>query len=81
EGNKFVGKPAAFGEQQSAEYNTKRYHQPSDEYTDAMDFSSNVKLAKFGIALGWKAAEQPKLVEWLAGDEFEAARKASRSKQ
>ncbi|MEO6119406.1 MAG: M28 family peptidase [Terriglobales bacterium] len=77
EGNKFVGKPAAYGEQQSAEYNTKRYHQPSDEYTDAMDFSSNVKLAKFGIALGWKAAEQPKLVEWLAGDEFEAARKAS----
>jgi Zn-dependent M28 family amino/carboxypeptidase len=77
EGNKFVGKPASFGEEKSAEYNAKRYHQPSDEFNPAMDFSSNVKLAKFGIALGWQVANQPKLVNWLPGDEFEPARKAS----
>jgi len=78
EGNKFTGKPATWGEQQSQEYNSKRYHQPSDQFDPAMDFRTNVKLTKLGIALGWKAADQPKSVEWLAGDEFEAARKASR---
>jgi hypothetical protein len=39
-----------------------------------MDFSSNAALAKFGFALGWEAMLAPQTVNWLPGDEFEAAR-------
>ncbi len=78
-GDKFKGHPAEWGKQKSEEYNTKDYHQPTDEFEAKGDYTANAKLAQFLIALGWKAAEQPKLVEWLAGDEFEAARKASQS--
>ena len=58
---------------------THHYHQPSDEYHADWDFRGNAKLARFGFVLGWLASEQPKPVEWLPGDEFEAARKASES--
>jgi len=34
-------------------------------------------MARFGFVLGWLASVQTKPVEWLHGDEFEAARKAS----
>jgi Zn-dependent M28 family amino/carboxypeptidase len=76
-GDKFKGKTLAWGQQQAEEYNTKHYHQPSDEFNPNGDYTANQKLAQFLIALGWKAADQTKPVEWLPGDEFEAARKAS----
>jgi hypothetical protein len=41
-----------------------------------MDFRGNAKMARFGFVLGWLASEQPKSIDWLPGDEFEAARKA-----
>ncbi|HUS20105.1 MAG TPA: M28 family peptidase [Terriglobales bacterium] len=78
EGDKFVGHPTEWGRQKAEEYNTKHYHQPSDEFDPQGDYTANAKLAQLLIVLGWKAADQPKLVEWLPGDEFEAARKASR---
>ena len=76
-GDKYKGKTVEWGREKSEEYNTKHYHQPSDEFQPDGDYTANAKLAQFLIALGWKAADQPKLVEWLPGDEFEAARKAS----
>jgi hypothetical protein len=33
-------------------------------------------IAKFGFALGLKAAWSPGLAGWVPGDEFEAARKS-----
>jgi Zn-dependent M28 family amino/carboxypeptidase len=77
QGMKFVGHPAEWGRQQAEDYTTNRYHQPSDEYRPEMIFSGDAKIAEFGIALGWKAANAPTLPGWQAGDEFEAARKAS----
>ncbi|MGH9492907.1 MAG: M28 family peptidase [Terriglobales bacterium] len=79
EGRKFKGHPAEWGEQQANEYNEKHYHQPSDEYRPEMDFTGNAKMARFGFALGWKAASQPGAIGWHTGDEFEAARKASQA--
>ena len=52
-----------------------RYHQPFDQYRPDMDFTADAKLAKFGLALGWDAANQPALAGWQQGDEFEKARK------
>ncbi len=77
EGQKFTGHDRDWGEAQAKDYNEHRYHQPSDEYRPEMDFKGDAVLARFGIALGWRAAMQPQKIEWQAGDEFEKARKTS----
>jgi Zn-dependent M28 family amino/carboxypeptidase len=74
EGVKYKGHDAAWGLEQANEYTEKHYHQPSDEYHPEMDFTGDAVMARFGFALGWQAASQPKVVGWEKGDEFEAAR-------
>jgi Zn-dependent M28 family amino/carboxypeptidase len=80
QGELFEGHTPEWGHQQSEDYVAHHYHQPSDEYQADWDFRGNAKMARFGFALGWLASEQPKPVQWLPGDEFEAARKASQTK-
>jgi Zn-dependent M28 family amino/carboxypeptidase len=77
EGELFEGHDEAWGHAQFADFVAHHYHQPSDEFQTGWDFRGNAKLARFGFVLGWLASEQPKSVEWKAGDEFEAARKKS----
>jgi len=79
QGELFDGRTPQWGKQQAEDYEEHHYHQPSDEYRSDWDFRGNAKLARFGFVLGWLASDQPKNVEWLPGDEFEAARKASRA--
>jgi Zn-dependent M28 family amino/carboxypeptidase len=74
--SKFVGHPPEWGKAQREDYTAHRYHQPSDEYTPGMDFSSDAAMAKFGFALGWQALEANHTVGWNPGDEFEAKRLA-----
>jgi Zn-dependent M28 family amino/carboxypeptidase len=73
-GVKFAGHTAEWGKAQRDDYNSNRYHRPSDEYSPAMDFSTDAEMAKFGFALGWQAMLANSTVNWLPGDEFEAAR-------
>lgn len=75
EGALFKGHDVAWGEEKERDYVAHRYHQPSDEYREDMDFSADAKLARFGLVLGWEAANQPDLAGWEPGDEFEKARK------
>jgi len=77
EGSDFVGKPAGYGHQIFEEYNTKHYHQPSDEYREDWDFSGLEQMARFGLLVGVAVANQDQLPTWKAGDEFLAAREAS----
>jgi Zn-dependent M28 family amino/carboxypeptidase len=77
EGMKYKGHDEAWGLQQAEEYTSKHYHQPSDEYRPDSDFTGDAVMARFGFALGWEAAAQPKEVGWEKGDEFEAARAKS----
>ena len=74
EGMKYKGHNAQWGIEQAEEFTNKRYHQPSDEYSPSMDFRGDATIARFGFALGWAAASQPKLPGWQKGDEFEKAR-------
>jgi TonB family protein len=76
EGMKFKGHDTAWGEAQAKDYVDYHYHQVSDEFHENWNFSGLVKMTRFGFELGMKAANQPRLVEWHKGDEFEAARKA-----
>ena len=80
-GMKYRGHPIEWGLKEAEEYKNTRYHQPSDEYRPEMDFRSDAALARFGFALGWKAASTPGLVGWLPGDEFEAARKKTQARE
>jgi len=75
-GEHFTGHPEAWVKANS-EAMDRSYHQPSDEYKQEYDYRSNAVLARFGIALGYRAAELPGLVEWQPGDEFESARRKS----
>jgi Zn-dependent M28 family amino/carboxypeptidase len=77
QGELFEGHDEAWGHAQYLDYVQNHYHQPSDEYRSDWDFRGNAKLARFGFVLGWLASEQKNPIEWLPGDEFEAARKAS----
>jgi Zn-dependent M28 family amino/carboxypeptidase len=79
QGVKFEGHPAEWGVAQQKDYNEKHYHQPSDEYSPSMIFTGNAKMARFGIALGWQAANLSVPIRWKPGDEFEKARQASKT--
>jgi len=77
QGVKFQGHESAWGVSQQKDYTAHRYHQPGDKYQANWDFAGNAKIARFGIALGWAAADTPQLIGWQKGDEFEAAREKS----
>jgi Zn-dependent M28 family amino/carboxypeptidase len=77
EGTLYKGHDAAWGLAKEDDYVAHRYHNFSDNYSPDMDFTSNAKLARFGMDLGWQAITAPVTVSWRPGDEFEAARKQS----
>jgi Zn-dependent M28 family amino/carboxypeptidase len=77
QGTNYLGKPANFGNTVFEEYNTKHYHQPSDEYHDDWDFAGMEQMADFGLTLGLDIANVPKLPTWKPGDEFLRAREQS----
>jgi len=69
-GTEFAGKPPGYGEQMFAEYNSKHYHQPSDEFQPDWDFTATAQAAQFGFILGTEIANQDKLPGWRPGDAF-----------
>ena len=66
----FAGKPAGFGEKAYQEYNSKHYHQPSDEFQADWDFTALQQAAEYGFLLGKDIANQDKLPDWRPGDQF-----------
>jgi Zn-dependent M28 family amino/carboxypeptidase len=64
------GKPPEHAQKYFSEFNTKHYHQPSDEYHDDWDFSGMELAARFGFTLGLDAANAQQMFTWKAGDEF-----------
>jgi Zn-dependent M28 family amino/carboxypeptidase len=66
----FLGKPAGYGQKVWEEYNTKHYHQPSDEFQADWDFTAVQQAAEYGFVLGMEIANQDKLPDWRPGDQF-----------
>ena len=66
----FAGKPADFYRKSWEEFNEKNYHQPSDEFHADWDFTALQQAAEFGFLLGVDIANQDKLPDWRAGDQF-----------
>ena len=76
-GTLYEGHDRAWGEAKDKDFNDNHYHDFSDNFDPTWDFAGDAKLARFGMDLGWQVIHAPQTVEWLHGDEFEAARKAS----
>ena len=76
-GSKFPGRAAEYGAERFGEYNTKRYHQPSDEYREDWDFAGLEQMAQFGFALGVDTANATRLPSFNPDDEFARARDKS----
>jgi Zn-dependent M28 family amino/carboxypeptidase len=66
----FAGKPAGYGKQMYQEYNSRNYHQPSDEFRESWDFTALQQAAEYGFLLGKDIANQDKLPDWKPGQEF-----------
>lgn len=69
-GTKIGGKGASSGADLFREYNTKHYHQPSDEFRDDWDFASLEYAGRFGFMVGLNIANAPQIMKWNPGDEF-----------
>jgi Zn-dependent M28 family amino/carboxypeptidase len=77
QGELFEGHDRAWGEAKGKDFVAHDYHNFSDNYHADWDFNGNAKLLRFGMDLGWQALTAPTPIQWLSGDEFEAARKNS----
>jgi Zn-dependent M28 family amino/carboxypeptidase len=73
-GNDYIGRPEGWGKQQREQWEAKHYHQPSDELTDAWDFSGAVDDARLYFQLVLEVANAKSMPTWNKGDEFESAR-------
>jgi Zn-dependent M28 family amino/carboxypeptidase len=76
-GTDFVGKDPEFGKQLQERFESSCYHQPCDEVSDEWDLTGMVEDARLAFLAGMAIADADALPAWNAGDEFEAARKAS----
>jgi Zn-dependent M28 family amino/carboxypeptidase len=73
-GTDVIGKPPGYGREQVENYEKTTYHQPSDEYRDAYDFSGAVEDSRLAFLLGCRVAAANEMPRWTKGDEFEAVR-------
>ncbi len=67
---RFAGKPEDFGEKAYQEFNSKHYHQPSDEFRPDWDFTATEQAAQFGFLLALDIANQDRLPDWRAAEQF-----------
>ncbi len=73
-GSKFVGHSESWSQEQFADYNQHRYHQPSDEYSPTWDFAGLTQQARLAFWIGLRVANATEAPQWNKGDEFERAR-------
>ncbi len=76
-GSLYEGHDRAWGEAMEKHFNENDYHNFSDNFDPKWEFKGDANLVRFGMDLGWQVINAPHTVEWVKGDEFEAARKAS----
>jgi Zn-dependent M28 family amino/carboxypeptidase len=74
-GTRFRGHDKEWGKQQAEDYESHRYHQPSDQWSPKWTYEGMIEDAQIGFYAGLTIAQNPNLPTWNPGDEFEAARK------
>ncbi|HUP59345.1 MAG TPA: M28 family peptidase [Thermoanaerobaculia bacterium] len=66
----FSVKQGVEGSPKAKLYREKDYHQASDEYDPAWDFSAASQIGELSLRLGAEAANAAQKPDWLPGDEF-----------
>jgi Zn-dependent M28 family amino/carboxypeptidase len=69
-----------WGEAQKKEYNDKRYHAPTDEYSPDWDLSGIIEDMQILFEVGSKISRESTFPGWKEGSEFKAIREKSMSK-
>jgi Zn-dependent M28 family amino/carboxypeptidase len=77
-GVEYVGRPAAWGQQQADDYTAHHYHQPSDEYRSDFDLTGAAQLGEIVYRLGMALGNAATVPTWNNDAEFKALRDASR---
>ncbi|HEV7519277.1 MAG TPA: M28 family metallopeptidase [Thermoanaerobaculia bacterium] len=73
-GTHYRGHDQEWGKAQANDYETHRYHQPSDQFDPKWTYDGMIEDAQVGFYAGLTIAHNPILPVWNRGDEFEAAR-------
>lgn len=73
----FPGQPADYGERTRAEYNTQRYHKPSDEIQPSWSPDGAIQDLALFFTVGYRVAQAATFPQWAPGNEFRARREAS----
>jgi len=76
-GNDFEGRPEGWGKEQSDDFTTNHYHQPSDEYDEDWNMEGIVQLTRLAFKLGYRIAALPEWPTWNKGEAFRAIREES----
>jgi Zn-dependent M28 family amino/carboxypeptidase len=63
------------------DFNAKKYHQPKDEWSEALDFSGEALDVTLIYNVGRSLADSTRWPEWKAGSEFKAVRDRSAQKR
>jgi Zn-dependent M28 family amino/carboxypeptidase len=79
-GRDYVGKPKGWGEEQSKEYEEKRYHQPSDEVLPWFSYDGTLQQLRVMLRTAVAAANAASQPVWAAGSEFREAGERRRAK-
>jgi Zn-dependent M28 family amino/carboxypeptidase len=70
----------AWGKKQQKEYNDKHYHQPSDNYSAAMNADGMAQVANLLFKIGDELANETTFPGWKKGSEFREVREKSMEK-
>ena len=76
-GHELVGKPPGTGKALFDDYYANRYHKQADDYDPAWDVSGSIEDLRLLFEVGARVASESGWPAWYAGNEFEAARRAS----
>ncbi len=63
--------PNLDGKKMQFDWETQRYHQPSDDINQPFDFNATVKCTRVDLAVGYEIAQQTERPHWNAGDFFD----------
>jgi len=62
--------PDLDGKKMQFDWEVQRYHQPSDDMSQPLDFNATVKCTRVDLAVGYEVAQQTERPHWNAGDFF-----------
>ena len=70
--------PNLDGKKMQFDWEVQRYHQPSDDINQPLDFNATVKCTRVDLGVGYEVAQQTERPHWNAGDFFNKFTKPAR---